>query len=316
VLVLVGAILIGKYIFSGDGVANDKVPVPNLVGQTEPDARKLLTNSDLKIGTVTPKPCEDQSKGKICSQDPEPKTNVEKNSTVNLVVSTGAPKETVPDVTGLTFDKAKANLEDKGFQVEKKTEESDRTPGVVISQTPKGDTEQEKGSTITLTVATERKQVTVPDVTNKTCDEAKAQMTANNLVGECTEVETEDGNLVGKVIQTSPAANTQADPGSKVSIQIGKAAEQQQVTVPTVTQLTLKDAKKALQDAGLAVGQVQGSGNDQAIVFQQNPQPNSQVPAGTAVNLVALDQGGNNGGNNNGGQFFGGTTGTAPRTED
>jgi len=30
-------------------------------------------------------------------------------------------------------------------------------------------------------------------------------MTANNLVGQCTEVDTSDPNQAGKVIQTSPA---------------------------------------------------------------------------------------------------------------
>ncbi|MDO0913420.1 Stk1 family PASTA domain-containing Ser/Thr kinase [Streptomyces sp. DT2A-34] len=318
VLVLVGAVLIGKWVFDGQGASNDTVAVPSLVGESESTARELLGNVDLKMGTVTKKECEDQPAGKICDQDPDFKTNVEKNSTVNIVVSTGAPKVTVPDVTGLTFDKAKAQLEDKGFTVDQKTEESDRTPGVVISQDPQGDTEQEKGTTITLTVAKEEEKATVPDVLGKSCDEAKAQMTANELVGNCTEVETQDPNQVGKVIATSPEAGTPANKNSSVNIQIGKAAEQQQVTVPTVTQLSLKDAKKAIEDAGLTVGSIQGSQDDNAVVITQDPQPNTQVAQGTAVNLIALDQNGNNngGGGDNGGQIFGGVTGTSARTED
>ncbi|MEU4172891.1 PASTA domain-containing protein [Streptomyces sp. NPDC026665] len=57
-------------------------------------------------------------------------------------------------------------------------------------------------------------------------------MTQNNFVGECTDVETDDPNLVGNVIQTTPAANTQVEWGSTVSIQIGKAKDRQQATVP------------------------------------------------------------------------------------
>ncbi|MFF0734468.1 Stk1 family PASTA domain-containing Ser/Thr kinase [Streptomyces chartreusis] len=317
VLVLVGAILIGQWMFGGGSASNSTVPVPNLVGETENDAKGLLTNSELKVGTITPKECEDQPEGKVCDQDPEFKTKVKKGSTVNIVVSTGAPKVSVPDVEGLPYEKAKSDLEDKGFDVQQKTEESDRNPGVVISQDPEGGTEQEKGSTITLTVAKEKEQSTVPDVLGKTCDEAKAQMEANDLTGNCQEVDTQDPNQVGKVISTSPTAGSAVDKDSTVTIQIGKQAEQQQATVPTVTQLSLKDAKKALEQAGLSVGQISGSQDDNAVVISQDPQPNTQVAQGTAVNLVAFGQSGNNnGGGDNGGQIFGGVTGTSARTED
>jgi serine/threonine-protein kinase len=312
-LVLVGAILIGRYIFAGDGVSNNKVAVPNFVGQSQDAASKSAVNSDLKP-KFTEKACEDQAKGNICDQNPARGTQVDKNTTVTLVVSTGAPKVAVPDVTGLTYDKAKSELEDKGFVVDQKTEESDRTPGVVIGQDPNGDTDQEKGSTITLTVAKEIAKSTVPDVGGMTCDEAKARMTENNLTGNClVDTETEDANLVNKVVSTDPQSGTSVVKNSTVAIHIGKAAEKQQVQVPTVTQMTVKDAKKTLEDNGLAVGQIGGSSDDNALVLTQDPQPGTSVDEGTPVNLVAVAQ--NNNGNNNGGGIFGGGTGTAARTE-
>ncbi|RSM79424.1 Stk1 family PASTA domain-containing Ser/Thr kinase, partial [Streptomyces sp. WAC 01325] len=126
VLVLVGAILIGKWVFDGDTASNSQVAVPNVVGETESSARDLLGNVDLTIGKVTKQECEDQSKGKVCSQTPGSKTKVDKNTSVDIVVSTGAPKVSVPDVEGLPYEKAKSDLEDKGFDVQQKTEESDR----------------------------------------------------------------------------------------------------------------------------------------------------------------------------------------------
>ncbi|WP_369170680.1 Stk1 family PASTA domain-containing Ser/Thr kinase [Streptomyces sp. R28] len=323
VLVLVGAILIGKWVFDGKGASNSSVPVPNLVGESQGNAQDLLVNSDLKLGKVTKQACEDQPVGKVCDQDPDAKTTVDKNSTVNIVVSTGAPKLTVPDVTGLTFDKAKAQLEDKGFLVEQKTEESDRTPGVVINQDPNGDTEQEKGSTITLTVAKEEEKATVPDVLGKSCDEAKAQMTANDLVGNCVEAETQDPNQVGKVIAISPQAGTQANKNDTVTLQIGKQA-QQKTPVPNVVGQTVGQAKQTLQAAGFTNIQF-ANGSDQsdtAFVTDQDPKANQQAddPANTQVTLTTLsfgNNGGNNGGGgNNDGQIFGGVTGTSARTED
>ncbi|MFJ4644831.1 Stk1 family PASTA domain-containing Ser/Thr kinase [Streptomyces bobili] len=313
VLVLLGAILIGKWAFDGESAGNDTVAVPSLLGKTEAQARQQLANIDLKVGTVTPKPCEDQAKGNICDQDPDPKIEVEKNSAVNLVVSTGAPKVAVPSVLGKSLDEAKRILEDDKYQlvVETKDEISTEEPGTVLDQDPNLGAEVEKGSKVTLTIAKAEDKSTVPDVLNQSCDQAKAQMEANNLVGNCVDVETQDPNLVGKVIGTTPQANSKADKGSQVQIQIGKAPANQQTQVPGNLQgMSLKDAKKALQDAGLNVGNVTVN-DDNATVINSDPAPGSTVNRGQTVNLVTIggNGGGDNGGNNGGTVFFGGTSG-------
>ncbi|KQX62370.1 MULTISPECIES: Stk1 family PASTA domain-containing Ser/Thr kinase [unclassified Streptomyces] len=309
VLVLVGAVLIGKWVFSG-GVNNESVAVPNLVGQVQADAVKQLTNSDLKLGTVTQKACEDQPKGKICDQDPKAATKVDKDSTVNLVVSTGAPKVAVPSVLGKSLEDAKALLEGDqyGLVVETKEQVSTEAEGTVLEQSLKLGKEVEKGTTITLTIAKAEEKATVPDVSNKSCDDAKAQMEQNDLKGNCVEVDTQDQNQVGKVIQTVPAIGSQADKGSTVQIQIGKSNQTQ---VPSNLQgLSVKDAKKALQDAGLNVGNITGNSDDDAQVISSDPAPGSTVNKGQTVNLVAFKNGDNNNGGNNGGvNFFGGTSG-------
>ncbi|MFE9440536.1 Stk1 family PASTA domain-containing Ser/Thr kinase [Streptomyces sp. NPDC006602] len=322
-LVLVGAVLIGRWIFSGGGTGNETVKVPTLVGENQADATKLLTNSDLKVGTVTQKACEEQTKGKICDQDPAPQTKVDKESTVNLVVSTGAPKVTVPSVIDLTLDEAKEKLtgDDYEFTIKTETRESSDDPGTVLDQDPIKGEEVEKGSTITLIVAKAEEKATVPDVLGKSCDEAKAQMTASNLVGNCTEVETNDVNQIGKVIQTTPTAGTPADKNSSVNIQIGKAADKTEV--PNVVTQTVQQARQTLQAAGFNNIQFEG-GSDQsptAIVTAQNPSPGDEVddPASTTITLRTVSFGNNNGGNDNGGNdggIFGGATGTAARTED
>ncbi|MER6089172.1 Stk1 family PASTA domain-containing Ser/Thr kinase [Streptomyces bluensis] len=316
VLVLIGAILIGKWAFSGNGNPNDTVATPNFIGVTQPEAERMANNVDLNVN-VTKKPCENEKKGNVCSQDPEAKTEVKKGETINLVVSTGAPKVAVPNVIGDNVDKATQELEgDKyQFKVETETKESSEQAGTVLKTDPIAGEEIEKGSTITLTIAKAESKSTVPDVTGQSCEAAKQQMQDNDLTGTCTEVETDDDNLVGKVITTTPPAGTSVDKNSTVTIQIGKKAEQQVVTVPDVTRQRVKDARKALEREGLTVGNIGGSQNEDAIVLVQDPQPGSQVPAGTPVNLQAFDQGGNNGGNGGGG-VFGGINGASFRQED
>ncbi|MGM9386702.1 Stk1 family PASTA domain-containing Ser/Thr kinase [Streptomyces antibioticus] len=307
VLVLVGAILIGKWAFSGKA-ADKPFAVPNFVNHTQAEAKTMAENVDLKP-VFAQKPCDDQPKGNICSQDPAIGQNVNKGDTVNLVVSTGAPKVAVPSVLGKSLDEAKRILEaDKyGFDVEVKEEISTEEPGTVTDQDPNLGEEVEKGTKITLTIAKAVEKATVPDVSGKSCDEAKAQMQQNNLTGNCVEVDTQDQNQVGKVISTSPSIGSQADKGSTVQIQIGKSTQTQ---VPGNLQgMSLKDAKQAIQNAGLTVGSITGSQDDDATVFNSDPAPGTQVNRGQTVNLIAVKGGGNNGGNDGGGGFFGGNNG-------
>ncbi|MFF3990424.1 Stk1 family PASTA domain-containing Ser/Thr kinase [Streptomyces sp. NPDC001797] len=311
ILVLVGSILIGKWVVSGGG-SDKPFAAPNFVGQTYADAQKMADNSGLKLGTPTRRTCNNAPKGSVCSQDPTANSDVHKGDTINLVVSTGAPKVVVPSVVGQNIDDAKSTLEgDKyKFVVKTKQQVSGEDPGTVLEQNPALGAEVEKGTTITLTVAKAEEKSTVPDVTGQTCDAAKAQMAQNNLVGNCTDVDTTDPNQVGKVISTDPQAGTQVKKNSPVNIQIGKA--QQQTAVPSVFGQTVKQAKQTLQAAGFTQIQVNGDSSDNAIVISQDPQANTPEndPGSTTITLTTQSTGnGNNGGNNGGTNFFGGTFG-------
>ncbi|MET8567946.1 Stk1 family PASTA domain-containing Ser/Thr kinase [Streptomyces sp. NPDC004783] len=307
VLVLVGAILIGKYAIGGGGVGNDNVEVPNFVGLSQQEATDQATNSDLVL-EFTQKPCENQAKGNICSQNPEPDTEVKKNSTVDLVVSTGAPKVAVPNVIDKNVDEATQTLEDKGFKVETKQTESSQEEGTVLNQDPDPGTEREKGSTITLEVAKPVEKETVPDVLGRTCEEAKAQMQASNLVATCSEQPTTDANQDGKVVSTTPSAGQAVDKGSSVTIVVGKAVKK--TKVPEVRGGTLAQARQALQQHGFTNVQVaEGApADDNATVVVMDPQPGTEVddPAATPITLTTMGGGGNNGGGGNGGGFIGG----------
>ncbi|MFI9611152.1 Stk1 family PASTA domain-containing Ser/Thr kinase [Streptomyces sp. NPDC052023] len=312
VLVLVGAILIGRWAFGGDGVSNDKVDVPNFVGLTQADAEQQATNSDLQL-SVSNKPCEDQKKGNICDQDPPRGTKVDKNTSINVVVSTGAPKVAVPNVINENVDDATSKLEgdEYEFKVKTETRESSDDPGTVLEQDPVSGKEVEKGSTITLIIAKAEEKATVPNVAGQTCDDAKRQLQDNDLTGECADVPVTDPNQDGKVIEVTPPAGSQVDKNSTVNLNVGKL--QQKTKVPNVVGQTVGQAKQTLNAAGFTNIQFEG-GSDQsdgAFVTAQNPPVDTEVddPAGTQITLRTVGLGGNNGGNGNGGGIFGGNDG-------
>ncbi|CAL9498998.1 Stk1 family PASTA domain-containing Ser/Thr kinase [Streptomyces sp. enrichment culture] len=307
VLVLVGAILIGNWIFKGNGVGNDTTAVPNFVGLTESQAREQAENVDLVVA-FEQKPCEEMAKGKVCDQDPKSGGEVDKETTINLVLSTGAPKVAVPNVTGKSLDEAKSILgEDKyNFDVKVTYEEtSTEEPDTVLEQDPELGDEVEKGSTITLTVAKEEAKVTVPDVLGQTsCEAAQAQLQSSNLTGSCEEVPVTDDNQNGKVIETVPTAGTPVDPGSNVVIKIGKK-EKTEVQVPEVRGRSVAEARQILNQQGFTNIQfAPGSdSSDAAIVVDQDPKPGDKTddPAGKQITLTTIGGQQNGGGNGNGG---------------
>ncbi|MFB7503959.1 Stk1 family PASTA domain-containing Ser/Thr kinase [Streptomyces broussonetiae] len=311
VLVLIGAILIGKWAFSGNS-GNQSFDAPNFVDHTYADAQKMAVNSDLKLAAPTRKPCANEPKGTVCSQDPAAGSQVKKGDTITLVVSTGAPKVAVPSVLGQSYEDAKATLEGDQYQfkVVRKDEVSSEQAGTVLNQDPKLGAEVQKGSTITLTVAKAEEKVTIPgDLVGKSCDDAKSELTQLGLSPSCNDSPTTDQTQDGKVISTNPQAGDSVVKNTNVVINVGKfqGGGQTQGQVPNVVTQTLKQAQQTLQQAGYTQIQVSGPTDDKARVITQTPPAGSQAnPSSTTIVLTTMDIGGNG---NNGGGLFGGNNG-------
>ena len=296
ILVLIGAIFIGREIFGGS--APNDVAVPNLVGKTVAEAEQSGQNGNFQLSVGGKEFCEEK-KGRICSQDPESGGTIERDGTVTVVVSKGVERVSVPDVRGISYSDARDELEGKGFKVERKEVESERTPGTVAGQNPASGSREPKGSTITLSVATEAPKVSVPDVTNKPFDQAKAQLEALDLKVEPSPTERADV-APNTVVAQSPGPNSEVKRGSTITLTVAQPAEK--FAMPDVRGQSLKDARKALTDAGPVVGNVVGEQGPNSTVVGTNPQPGQEVKKGDTVTIMAT-KGGDDGG------FFGGTTG-------
>ncbi|MEU6995777.1 Stk1 family PASTA domain-containing Ser/Thr kinase [Streptomyces sp. NPDC046465] len=309
ILVLVGAILIGKVAFTGDG-GDDSTKAPNFVGETYKEAKESADNLGLKLEIGERKPCDKFPKGEICDQDPGADAEVKKGETVTVTVSTGAPKVAVPNVISTNVDDATKKLQSDKYKLEvtTKSRESTEEAGTVLEQDPTSGTEVQQGSKVTLTVAKEKKQVSVPDVAGLDYADAEKRLKDNGFTASREDVASEDVDE-GKVIKTTPSAGTAADPGSTVTVQVAKAAEES--TVPPLTGQKLKDARKAIEDAGLTVGTITGPQDDDAMVVLSQPNVGEKAAPGSAVNLTTAGGGGGggNGHGDNGGGGDGGNDG-------
>ncbi|MGA5420838.1 Stk1 family PASTA domain-containing Ser/Thr kinase [Streptomyces lavendulocolor] len=319
ILVLVGAILIGKSVFDEkDGGATAPVDVPKVVGKPFAEAEQTVEAAGLKIARSGTDAC-DRPKGSICSQSPESGT-MQKGETISVVVSEGAAKIEVPSVVEQSENTARGNLETKGFEVKVEYKESDKQPGEVLEQDPTGGTQAEKGSRVTLTVSKQAER-DVPPVTGQQFDAAKSQLETLGFQVKREDVDSEQP--ANTVVGQTPEGGSKAPKGSEVTLKVSKGPQQpQQVPVPEVRPQTLGQAKQTLGAAGFTNVQVAPNcpADDNAIVTGSDPQVGTPVdPATTTVTLTTLgcQGGGNNGGNGNNGDndgdndggFFGGPSG-------
>src|SRR4051812_40433982 len=130
-----------------------KVTVPNVVGQDKDAAEATL--EDLGLNVTPELENSDSPKDQVIAQTPTGNSVVDKGSRVTITVSKGPEKVDVPDVVGQSKADARATLEDAGFKVKVVEQESaDQPEGTVLRQSPPSGSKEDKGSSVTIYVAT------------------------------------------------------------------------------------------------------------------------------------------------------------------
>jgi beta-lactam-binding protein with PASTA domain len=132
----------------------EQVEVPDVVGESEDNARSALEGAGLRGGEVTERESADEEPGTVLEQDPAAGERLDRGSAVDLVVAAAPPEVAVPDVVGMTEDEARTALEDAGFaaRVRDQTVTDPAQDGVVQDQAPDPGEQRPEGSTIRIAV--------------------------------------------------------------------------------------------------------------------------------------------------------------------
>jgi eukaryotic-like serine/threonine-protein kinase len=127
--------------------------VPNVTGETEQQAQSDLAAAGFNL-VVAGYEQSDQPANNVVSQNPQPNANAQQGSNVKVILSKGPPPTTEPDVVGESSQQATIDLENAGFKVKQVFQPtSDPTQdNQVLAQNPPGNSQQPKGSTVTITV--------------------------------------------------------------------------------------------------------------------------------------------------------------------
>ena len=129
-----------------------QVAVPPVVGLDYSAALQQLQAAGFAVARTDVE--SSQPAGIVVSQVPSGSSTATKGSTVNLSVSNGPQTTPLPDVTGQTQADARATLTAAGFKVTVTQQDTDveTFDGVVISQDPPGNTQQDPNTIVTLFV--------------------------------------------------------------------------------------------------------------------------------------------------------------------
>jgi serine/threonine-protein kinase len=199
----------------------------------------------------------------------------------------GVKTVAVPDLTNLKTSEAEQLLSNEGLMFEiSDSQFSDSVPiDHVISQDPAPQTIVKSGSIVKAVESNGSANVTAPDLTKKTLDEATAILKNLGLhIASINEVES--GDIAGTILSQDPQANTPLASGAgiKITVSIGSF-----VTVPNLIGMSINDAEVAIKNTGLVIYKVVtedgGPNAPSGVVIYQYPMPNAHVNQGSQMLL-------------------------------
>lgn len=212
----------------GEDTTAEQTTVPDIAEMMKEQAIVELENNDLRYKFV-----EQESdlvkEGYIISTSPEIGSTVEKGSKVQVYISIGPKKVSVPSVMSSTEESAVSTLEAAGFKVNVGTPVYSDTvgEGLVAYSDPKGGAKVLPGSSITiyLSKGPENTTVPVPSLIGMTKKEAKTALRAVGLeLGKVTSIYSSNVEKNCVCIQ-SKAEDSQVEKGTQVDISISLGPE-------------------------------------------------------------------------------------------
>jgi beta-lactam-binding protein with PASTA domain len=219
VVVFLAALFVaGVNIFFQSEQTEPGIDMPNVVGERFEKAKAILTDKGLSVST-SEKQTGEKPPGTVVGQKPEPGTKMKKGDQVDLVLAV-RPIIKMPNVLGRHLDDAKAALQKAGLAgpevKDRKTNE--KSPGIVLKQTPEPGAEVEPGQRVLLEVAV-KSGISVPNVVGEQSDKARAIMAEKGLEVLMIEKQT-DEKPPGTVVDQNPKQGKEAEKGQRVELVI------------------------------------------------------------------------------------------------
>jgi serine/threonine-protein kinase len=278
------AVLLGIttwWVLIGPGAS---VKFPSVVGATTEQANSTLTALGLKTLVVEERFDEDIAKGKVISTDPFAGDSIALGGTVNLVVSKGAERYTIPSLVNLTPEAAVNLLAKSPLKVGDITEVfSTKVPkGFVISSNPAQGTRVKRETIVDMVVSKGVETFSLTSFIGTNGEQALNELTAAGF-NVTTTYAFDEKAMPGEVISQQPAAGAALPKGAAVEIFVSKGSAF--VYIPNVMRYTQERAVALLEDLGLKVV-VKKVTKTAKLVIGIDPKVNAKVKRGSTVTLT------------------------------
>lgn len=194
-----------------------------------------------------------------------------------------------PDLLDMTLEEATAKAQEEGFKIKqgKAVYSSQYAEDRVCLQDPEPGVEMPKEGTITINLSKGNKEGLVPSVLGMQQEDVENFLKSYGYeLGNVKEVTSPE--KAGKVLEQDPVAGSTLDKESKVDIYVSDGKGKEMGTVPSVTRMSLDDAKKAIKSAGFKVGNISYDWDEsigKGYVTWQQYQAAAQLEKGTTIDL-------------------------------
>ena len=211
---------------------------------------------------------------------------------VAALLNSGTKNYPIPNLSGLTKDQAIEAIEKDGHFQYKFSEQYDSNveEGYVVDQNPNQGREFPEGTVINFTVSKGPEpaaSVTVPDLSNKTPEEAEAELAKYKLTGKSGNSEPSDDVEVGHVCRQSPGAGTSAKAGDTITYYLSSGPNE--VEVPNVSGYSENNAKSTLKAAGFTDISVVYDNSDtvtSGLVVRTDPSAGTKTAANQTITVT------------------------------
>jgi eukaryotic-like serine/threonine-protein kinase len=199
-----------------------RAKVPGTAGMSREDAVRALRAAGFEA-SLKRVSSEKVAAGLVIGSSPAGGTPATRGSTVTLAVSTGPKQVTVPVLVGTQRPVAEQQIRARGLVPEVSEKPSSTPAGEVISQSPNAGSKLPRGSTVSIVVSKGQRKVGVPNLIGRERAAAEQALREAGLKVSVQEQETEAAAQVGRVTDQFPPPGSEVDPGTVVTLVVGKA---------------------------------------------------------------------------------------------